>query len=550
MQGTKSAVPGTFVSSGGGPEQGGRMKGWTVARARPGVAWKPGRMLVIAAALATALTVATAVQSRADAPHSWADGLPGCDASRPAIAHNADQRVLVDQPQNGPVPCGMLTGWPTVENKIEVTNQGAVIYEPAVGGAPILSGDGRGATSLNNQSRFARTFDNGGKWTAHSVQVSPETYNGDSQQDNNVYVDHDTGRFFWYVYETGYFAPPVCSNGANATVVFSDDSGSTWSWGFDQDHDCSENPTLLTGKPTVAGVQRTYPNVVYLCGDNTSSGVGQTGNPGFSCSKSVTGGAQWLGTTFGGQGFYSGPMKDLLSPYAQCAGGQSKGSAAVQPLPTGTLAVVVSCNNGFFLSESGDEGATWDIAQTLPHGGTLRVDSAGNLYLVELVNGASLMLSHSTDGGATWSDELDMTAPGVTSVGAWTFAQGTHAAGHVGDVAVTYYAKRGTNTTSDGFITATRDALASDPVFWSGQVNDPNRPLLYNTQTNGNPGITVLDFNGGAWAPDTQSVWGSWVQECGANVVTDCQSRLPTTAPTAATDGFAGRLVWPDNQSG
>ena len=513
---------------------------------------------MVASALAVALTVATAVQSQADSPYRWAAGLPGCAPSRPAVAHRAGQQALVDQPRNGPVPCGMLTGWPTVENKIEVTNAGAVIYEPAVGGGPVLTGDGRGADSLNNQSRFARTFNNGGQWTAHSVQVSPEVYEGDSQQDNNVYVDHDTDRFFWYVYESGYFAPPLCSNGGPAaTVVYSDDSGSTWSWGFDKDHDCSENPTLLTAKSTVAGETLSYPNVVYLCGDNTSSGVGGTGTSGFSCSKSLSGGASWLGTTVDGQGFYAGLAKDATDPYPECGGQPTTtyptavgGSADVQPLPNGTLAVLVTCNKASFLSESNDEGATWKIAHALPHGGSLRIDSAGNLYLVELVDGAKLMLSHSIDGGATWTPELNMTAPGVASVGTWTFAQGTHAAGHVGDVAVTYYGKRDTNTTSDGFITATRDALTADPIFWSGQVNDPSRPLLYNTSTNGNTGVTVLDFNGGAWAPNTQSVWGSWVQECGENFVTDCQSQFPTRAPTAATDGFAGRLVWPNNQSG
>jgi len=504
------------------------------------------RLLAIAAALAAASPAVTTA-AKGTSPYAWAAALPGCHADHPAVAHHADQQVLVDQPQDGPVPCGMLTGWPTVENKIEVTNDGAVIYEPAVGGAPILSGDGRGAPALQNQSRFARTFDDGAKWTAHSVQVSDETYTGDSQQDNNLYVDHDTGRLFWYVYESWYTAPPVCSSGANATIVYSDDSGTTWSWGFDQDHDCSENPTLVSARPRNAGEQLSYPNIVYLCGDNTSSGVGGTGTAGFSCSKSLSGGAFWLGTTIGGQSFYSGIARDVLDPYPDCGGQSSSGTAAVQPLPDGTLAVVVSCNGRTFLSESTDEGATWNLVHRLPHGGTLRADSAGNLYVVQLAQGNKLMLTHSTDGGATWSSDQNLTGPDVISVGTWTFAQGTHAAGHVGDVAVMYYGTRGDNATFDGFITATRDALADDPVFWTGQVNDPSIPLLYDTATNGNTGITVLDFNGGAWNPDGSSVWGSWLQECGANIVTDqtCVRRLPTTAPTNPTDGFAGRLVWP-----
>ena len=526
------------------------------------------KALVLASAAVVLLGGITAVRSRAEeSPYKWAAGLPGCDISRPAVAHHPDQQVLASQPANGPVPCGMLTGWPTVENKIEVTNGGAVFYEPALGGGPILSGDGRGL-GLQDGTRFARTFDNGAKWSASSVQVAqPPTPEGGShaQQDNNIYVDHDTNRLFWYVYTSGYAVPPACSNGASATVLYSDDNGSTWTWGFDQDHDCAENPTILTGALRLPGEQMSYPNVVYLCGDNTSSGVGGTGTAGYSCSKSLDGGAHWLGTTLKGQGFYSGLAKDMLHPYSQCAGQSSSAGADVQRLPNGTLVVVVSCNSHTFLSMSTDEGATWTIANEIPHGGVLRIDSAGNMYLAETAKGgadipvgepssgsSALLLSHSTDGGVTWSPEMNIVGPGVDSVGTWSFAQGTQAPMIVGQVAVTYYGIRHGQTTSDGFITATRDALDANPLLWSGQVNNPNRPLLYNTPTDLNAGITVEDFNGGAWAPDGQSVWGSWVQDCGANILTgpNCQSRLPSHAPTNPTDGFAGRLVWPSGGGG
>ena len=125
-------------------------------------------------------------------------------------------------------------------------------------------------------------------------------------------------------------------------------------------------------------------------------------------------------------------------------------------------------------------------------------------------------------------------------------SQGTHAPGQVGHVAVTYYAKLGNNTTSDGFITETRDALDDNPVFWSGQVNKPDRPLLYNTP-GVNMGLTVLDFLGGALSMDGRSAWGAWVQDCGDNLVTDvrCRNRLPAQNPANPQDGFAGRLVWP-----
>lgn len=532
-----------------------------------------GKLVVIAAVSAlTTVTLLASVQANAAGHHGWASGLPGCHPGAPAVAHHAGQRVLSPQPGNGPVPCGTSTGFPAIENRIEVTNSNAVIYDVALIGGPVDAGDGHTPGWGRNET-LARSYDNGGRWDTVSVPVWPDTLALDGQTDDNIYVDHETGRLFFYMQNSGPIGVGTyCGGTFDATVAFSDNDGTSWTWAFDHDHSCAENPTVLTGRPTPSGGQPTsYKNVVYLCGDNTSSGTATVGTPGYSCSKSLTGGASWLGTTLQGasldgaihpgQGFYSGNAKDVLDPYPQCAGQSSSAGADVQPLPNGTLVVVVSCNSKTYLSESADEGSHWKIVHQIPYavsasgapgGSNLRIDSAGNMYLLHQTTAtatasAELLLTHSTDGGATWSPQLNMSAPGVTSVGTYEFAQGTYMAGKVGDVAVAYYGNLRGHTTSDGFITETRDALDRNPVFWSGQVNDPAHPLLYNTSTDGNIGLTVLDIMGGAFSPDGRSVWGSFVQDCGANVATDsnCQNRLPTTNPTNPDDGFAGRLVWP-----
>src|SRR5206468_2360346 len=117
-----------------------------------------------------------------------------------------------------------------------------------------------------------------------------------------------------------------------------------------------------------------------------------------------------------------------------------------------------------------------------------------------------------------------------------------------GRVAFMYYGHRTGQTADDGFITETRNALDPNPVFWSGQVNSPTRPLLYNTTPPVNQGVTILDFIGGAFSPDGRSIWASFVQDCGTSLVTDpnCTSRYPQTDPGNPQDGFAGRLVWPE----
>ena len=501
--------------------------------------------------------------------YTWAEGLPGCDTSRPAVAHHADQQVLPDQPKDGPVPCGTLTGWPTVENRIEVTNAGAIIYEPAIdAGVPFDAGGSVNSPGgTRRQTAMVRTFDDGRVWNIFSIPVGPETYVlGSSGVDSNLYVDHDTGRLFAYLYGSGVTGGPVvCGEGGGATIAFSDDSGTTWGWAFDPAHNCAENPTILVGKPR-PGAPRpsggmSYPNVVYLCGDNTSTGVGGAGTAGFSCSKSVDGGHSWLGTslyglaatkTLGGaqppvggpQGFYTGSLASIPGCSSPSAG------ANVQPLPDGTLLVVMSCTEGTYLAKSTDEGATWSLGPLIPSGGTIRTDSFGNLYKLRTSgsgDAVQLLLSSSTDGGVTWSPEKDMKAPGVGSVGTLFFAQGTHAATHqAGRVAAMYYGIKTGNTTSDGFITETRDAFDAEPTFWSGQVNATDRPLLFNTGTS-NIGITILDFIGGAFSPDGRSVWASYVQDCGENILlsAECQSHWPGVKPGQAQYGFAGRLVWP-----
>ena len=523
------------------------------------------KLQLVAIALVLVLFGVTAARSRANAPPGWAAGLPGCDTSRPAVAHHADQQVLAQQPADGPIPCGMLTAWPTVETRVEVTNDNVVIQEPAIlSGGPVAGGSGHMYGWGGRGQGLARTLNEGRTWDAVSVQLNPDIVIQEGGVDNNLYVDHDTNRLFFYMMGAGgpatygHGAKCIIPNGNPATVAFTDDKGTTWNWGFDMDHGCAENPTVVTGKPIVS-TELAYPNIVYLCGDNTSSGYGGAGTSGWSCSKSLTGGRSWLGTTLQGQGYYSGIAKDTLAPYPECGGQSSSAGAAVQPLPDGTLVVVMTCNNKTFLSASSDEGATWKVLHAIPQGGTLRADSKGNLFVLRTSNTSSgfppgsatsgppaLYLSHSTDGGATWSPERNMVAPGVTSVGTVMFAQGTHAPGQVGHVAATYYAKLGSNTTSDGIITETRDALNDNPVFWSGQVNRPSRPLLYNTP-GVNMGITVLDFLGGALSMDGRSVWGAWVQDCGDNLVTDvrCRNRLPAQNPANPQDGFAGRLVWP-----
>src|SRR5258706_6562325 len=56
---------------------------------------------------------------------------PGCDPSRPAVAHYAGGVVLDPQPANGPIACGVYTGFPGGETRIETGACGTLMYAPA-----------------------------------------------------------------------------------------------------------------------------------------------------------------------------------------------------------------------------------------------------------------------------------------------------------------------------------------------------------------------------------------------------------------------------------
>src|SRR5262249_47857820 len=307
--------------------------------------------------------------------------------------------------------------------------------------------------------------------------------------------DHATNRLFYYDYQNGtVMSERICGSNQGATIFHSDDDGETWSHGFDMDLNCSENPTVLVGKPRISTTTG-YPSVVYLCGNNFGSGVAGTGSTGKTCSKSLDGGFTWTGQLFtnqlpgGGQGCYAGQCKDALHPYPECATGstlidsaQNPTSAGndVQPMPDGTLLVPVSCRGNTYLSQSKDEGKTWTIKNRIPETGILRVDSVGNLYKF-----SGTLVSASRDGGLTWTPQYDMLAPGVSSPGSIHQALGMTLVGHeVGRVAINYYGVRAGNAPrSDGFITETRDIFAANPVFWSGFVNRSDDPLLFGTST-------------------------------------------------------------------
>ena len=59
-----------------------------------------------------------------------ADAGPGCQPTRPALAHGSGGRVLEPQPPGAPVPCLAQAGPTTDTAPVAVTPKGTVLFGP------------------------------------------------------------------------------------------------------------------------------------------------------------------------------------------------------------------------------------------------------------------------------------------------------------------------------------------------------------------------------------------------------------------------------------
>src|SRR2546423_1139084 len=155
------------------------------------------RVVAAAAAAGALASTAALVPARA---HGKVRSLgPGCDASRPAVAHHAGGVVVSPPPAGGPVACSVSTGFPGAESHLVVTDQGTVIYTPAVVPSGALgTGEGPGADADADQqgnanpAGLAVSNDDGAHWSL--VRPYGLTWN---PTDHAEYYDRRTGRTFF-----------------------------------------------------------------------------------------------------------------------------------------------------------------------------------------------------------------------------------------------------------------------------------------------------------------------------------------------------------------
>ena len=85
---------------------------------------------------------------------------PGCDPSRPAVAHRLGGQRLARQPAHPPIPCLTVVGQTSESAAVGVTRSGAVLY------APLLQNSAAPPTNVLQGPEFVvRSNDRGATWT-------------------------------------------------------------------------------------------------------------------------------------------------------------------------------------------------------------------------------------------------------------------------------------------------------------------------------------------------------------------------------------------------
>ncbi len=401
-----------------------------------------------------------------------------------AVAHHAGGVPITDASVRSQAPDGRfyrlgINGW---EPTIGVDDKGRIFYQ---------------ARHSNLEPHVVRSTNEGHTWKIVSPYIGPVPYQKTSL-DPILYLDKDTGRVF-----TNNIPPDITCQ----PISFTDDAGESWTNTGICGHFDHQN--IFSGPPPKDGDEPIgYPNVVYYCAINLVMLSGTS--TATTCARSLDGGLTWLPT---GEPAYLSPLGAEQDGLPWCDGAVGHGFVGED----GTVYLPRGWCGQPFLSISKDEGLTWDQVQVAKNGSPdheagVAADSKGNLYYTWIAGDDRPYLATSRDQGKTWSDPMMIGPPGIqrSSLPAIDI-------GDDGKIALTYIGsetpgKKENKHAWNGYITMTTDALAANPVFYTGTMNAPSDPLQIG-ECGGTRCHSLGDFFDVTIAPDG-TPWVAFVDAC------------------------------------
>src|SRR5688572_3555945 len=410
------------------------------------------RALLAAALAATVLLAGCGSPKEQDQGIAGDGGVttnPTCADQSDAIAHHAG---AVPWPEVEPLqlaPCFAYTGmnW-TYEPTLGILADGDIVVGPAR--QPWGTSVPATPLSSNQCQGIARSEDGGVTW-AFFAPTLPEGTCFQDQTDPFLYVDPASDRAF---------LAALFLNGP-ARVHRTDDGGASWQHAFTGTSNGQTDHEMIFSGPARSSATTGFPSVVYYC----AFSLGILGNAafGFSCAKSLDGGATFLPglpAPFPSEG----DGNQHIPGY--CSGGLDHGIAdheGILYIPTSNCGVPR-------VAISEDEGLTWRFSQVstklasrtydgFAFGWTsVAVDSAGTIFYAWIADDLLPWMAVSRDHGATWSEPVNVAAPGVTEA-----ALVQVVAGSAGRVALSYLG----SSNAPGFVPCAAAAACAAQIIRS-----------------------------------------------------------------------------------
>lgn len=417
-------------------------------------------VLVLAVALVVAGCVTPPEQTPAatSLPEDLASPLSQADA----IVHVAGD-ALSARLAEGVSAVSRFIGHDAAEPTIAITSDGTIFYA-----AITFENDVGGQGVPLPRTDILRSKDGGLTWEDVTpympggvVRMHPET--GDPM----VYVDPATDRVFDIDQRLGV----TCY-----TVSFTDDLGESWLGAFPAcDAPPADHQTIVAAAPRAVPAGPLYPNLVFVCWNQIYA---------TACVRSVDGGMTYQRTPPPFRGVEPG-KECIVGPVSSALVGHLKAS------PDGVIYLPREECGAAVLAVSDDSGLSWRTVLVSERRATgmdpaVAVDAEGNVYYAFQDEGTSrIFLATSTDEGATWSEAIDITPPGITAAHLPALV-----AGDAGRVAMAWLGTNDpegyeqeveegeANASWHGFVSILTDALAPTPAITTVRVNPADDPLV------------------------------------------------------------------------